>query len=140
MAEIINHALTLVQDPFGNYVVQYVLDLGSAEFSDELTRRFLGHVESLSTQKFSSNVIEKCIRVAEPDTRELLIAEMIDKSRLNRLLKDSYANYVVQTALDYAESWQRSQVNCLMIYSQGNGWVTHVFCLLAHRMHSSLAS
>ena len=59
VTEIINHALTLVQDPFGNYVVQYVLDLGDAHFSDLLIRRFIGHVGSLSVQKFSSNVMEK---------------------------------------------------------------------------------
>jgi hypothetical protein len=49
----------LVQDPFGNYVVQYVLDLGDAQFSDQLIRQFIGHVGALSVQKFSSNVMEK---------------------------------------------------------------------------------
>lgn len=61
MTEIIQHALTLVQDPFGNYVVQYVLDLGEANFSDQLIRRFIGHVSYLSVQKFSSNVMEKVL-------------------------------------------------------------------------------
>jgi hypothetical protein len=57
--EIIRHALTLVQDPYGNYVVQYVLELGDAKFSDQLIRQFLGHVATLSVQKYSSNVMEK---------------------------------------------------------------------------------
>ena len=47
------------QDPFGNYVVQYVLDLGDARFSDALIKRFIGSVCLFSAQKFSSNVIEK---------------------------------------------------------------------------------
>lgn len=49
----------IVQDPFGNYVIQYVLDLGDAKFSDALIRRFVGNVCLFSVQKFSSNVIEK---------------------------------------------------------------------------------
>lgn len=53
------HALPLVQDPFGNYVVQYVLDLGDINYTDTLVRCFLEHVCDLSVQKFSSNVIEK---------------------------------------------------------------------------------
>jgi hypothetical protein len=61
----------------------------------------------LSVQKFSSNVIEKCIRVAEPETRKALIAELLNRNRLEKLLRDSFANYVVQTALDYAEPGQR---------------------------------
>ncbi|KAG2230608.1 hypothetical protein INT48_009598 [Thamnidium elegans] len=93
--EIIRHALTLVQDPYGNYVVQYVLELGDAHFSDQLIRQFIGHIGGLSVQKYSSNVMEKCIRVAEEDTRRHLIEEMVNRPQLEKLLKDSYANYVL---------------------------------------------
>ncbi|CAG8568058.1 7496_t:CDS:10 [Ambispora gerdemannii] len=114
VTEITYNALTLVQDPFGNYVVQYVLDLGDIRFTDALIRRFIGNVCLLSVQKFSSNVMEKCIRVAEPETRKYLIEEMLNKSRLDKLLRDSYANYVVQTSLDYADPIQRAQlVECI---------------------------
>ncbi|KAF9184289.1 hypothetical protein BGZ51_003403 [Haplosporangium sp. Z 767] len=112
--EITLNALTLVQDPYGNYVVQYVLDLADNRFTDALIRRFIGNVCLLSVQKFSSNVMEKCIRVAEPETRKFLIEEMINKMRLDKLLRDSYANYVVQTSLDFADPVQRAQlVECI---------------------------
>jgi len=112
--EITYHALTLVQDPFGNYVVQYVLDLGDRSFTDGIIRRFIGSVCLLSVQKFSSNVMEKCIRVAESDTRKCLIDELLNRDRLDKLLRDSYANYVVQTALDYADSAQRAKlIECI---------------------------
>ncbi|KAM3582907.1 hypothetical protein VKS41_004664 [Umbelopsis sp. WA50703] len=114
VAEIVRNALTLVQDPFGNYVVQYVLDLGDSRYTDSMIKQFLGNVCALSVQKFSSNVIEKCIRVAEPDTRAALIEEMVNRLLLEKLLRDSYANYVVQTSLDYADPRQRAQlVECI---------------------------
>ncbi|KAH9005921.1 ARM repeat-containing protein [Lactarius hatsudake] len=106
--EITYNALTLVQDPYGNYVVQYILDLNDNRFSDAVIRQFIGNVCALSVQKFSSNVIEKCVRVAEHNTRKLLIEELLNRTRLEKLLRDSYGNYCVQTALDYAEPGQRA--------------------------------
>ncbi|KAI0271616.1 armadillo-type protein [Gloeopeniophorella convolvens] len=106
--EITYNALTLVQDPYGNYVVQYILDLNDNRFSDAVIRQFIGNVCALSVQKFSSNVIEKCIRVAEHNTRKILIEELLNRTRLEKLLRDSYGNYCVQTALDYAEPSQRA--------------------------------
>ena len=82
-----------------------------------MIRPFIGNICLLSTQKFSSNVIEKvvfvfiqCIRVARMDLRFQLIQELIDPVSLEGLLRDSYANYVVQTALTYAEAAQKSMV------------------------------
>lgn len=106
--EITYNALTLVQDPYGNYVVQYILDLNDNRFSDAVIRQFAGNVCALSVQKFSSNVIEKCVRVAEHSTRKMLIEELLNRTRLEKLLRDSYGNYCVQTALDYAEPAQRA--------------------------------
>ncbi|PWY98181.1 ARM repeat-containing protein [Testicularia cyperi] len=114
VAEITYNALTLVQDPFGNYVVQYVLDLSNPRFTDAVVRQFVGNVCLLSVQKFSSNVMEKCIRVSEPGIRKQLIEELLNRTRLEKLLRDSFANYVVQTSLDYADPVQRMRlVECI---------------------------
>ncbi|GAA5820250.1 hypothetical protein JCM11491_000151 [Sporobolomyces phaffii] len=110
VTEITYNSLTLVQDAFGNYVVQYVLDLNDNRFIEAIVRQFLGNVSALSAQKFSSNVVEKCIRVADATGRRAIIDELLVKQRLERLLRDSFANYVVQTALDYAEPAQRAQL------------------------------
>ncbi|KAG0787117.1 hypothetical protein G6F57_009003 [Rhizopus arrhizus] len=109
--EISKHALVLVQGPFGNYVVQYVLDLGLVTYSESINQKFIGHICSLSSQKFSSNVIEKCIRTALPLTRRLMINELIDSAAMEMLLQDSFANYVIQTSLDYADDDQREQLS-----------------------------
>ncbi|KAJ2737258.1 hypothetical protein H4S06_006631, partial [Coemansia sp. BCRC 34490] len=107
---VIAHALSLVQDPFGNYVVQYVLDLGVTDYSEPLIRMFVNHICGLSVQKFSSNVMEKCIRIATPATRKMLIVPLMQRDRLDMLMRDSYGNYVVQTALDLADSQLRGDL------------------------------
>jgi hypothetical protein len=93
----------LVQDPFGNYVVQYILDLDEAAFTKPLCENFFGRIPALSKQKFSSNVIEKCLRTAEMDTKRIMVEEMFMGNELERMLRDSFANYVVQTAMEYAD-------------------------------------
>ncbi|KAI8380364.1 armadillo-type protein [Blakeslea trispora] len=108
--EISQHALVLVQDAFGNYVVQYVLELGVLSYSENIIRQFVNHVCLLSVQKFSSNVIENCIRTAQPKTRRLLIAELVNPTVMQHLLQDSFANYVIQTSLDFADSDQRAEL------------------------------
>ncbi|KAK0127550.1 hypothetical protein ONS96_007084 [Cadophora gregata f. sp. sojae] len=100
--QISDNAYVLVQDPFGNYVVQYILDLNEPVFTEPLVGMFAGRVPQLSKQKFSSNVIEKCLRCAQEPSKDMLIEEMLQPAELDKLLRDSFANYVIQTALDYA--------------------------------------
>jgi hypothetical protein len=110
IGHIIDNAFSLVQDPFGNYVVQYILDLSEPAFTEPLCRSFLGSLSILSKQKFSSNVIEKCIRCAGPETKRLLIQEINNQTELEKLLRDSFANYVVQTAMDFADEETKAQM------------------------------
>ncbi|KAJ4347830.1 uncharacterized protein N0V89_009200 [Didymosphaeria variabile] len=100
--QITANSFNLVQDPFGNYVVQYILDLNEPTFTNPLCLGFAGHIAELSKQKFSSNVIEKCVRCADMDTKAVMIEEMMHEEELEKLMRDSYGNYVIQTALEFA--------------------------------------
>lgn len=52
--------LKLVQDPFGNYVVQHIMDkFPNESISQQLITCLLGNINELCVQKFSSNVVEK---------------------------------------------------------------------------------
>jgi len=113
---IIENALELVQDAYGSefvflqshlswldYVVQYVLDLGDPLVSRKMMSSMLGHIANLAVQKFSSNVVEKCLQMADEDVREKIIEEIFADDRLPRLLQDPYANYCIQKALSVAK-------------------------------------
>jgi len=106
--EVTRKVLALVQDHFGNYVVQHILDKYPTEDqSHKLIRNLLGNITDLCTQKFSSNVVEKCLKVADPETRRSMLTEIIETEVLPQLLNDRFANFVIQTALDVAEPEQR---------------------------------
>jgi len=103
--------IVLVQDPFGNYVVQHILEkYPTEEQSQLLIQNLLGNITDLCTQKFSSNVVEKCLKVANETTRRCMLAEITESEALPQLLNDRFANFVIQTALDVAEPEQRQQL------------------------------
>lgn len=110
IAQITSNSFALVQDPFGNYVVQYILDLNERQYTSPLCQTFAGNVPSLSKQKFSSNVIEKCLRTADEQSRRLMIDEVLNGNELEKMLRDSFANYVVQTAMDHADYETRGRL------------------------------
>ena len=63
-------AQPLIQDAFGNYIVQYVLELAFEESSLEVVDQMCGHFAHLSREKFGSNVVEKCVQAARRERTE----------------------------------------------------------------------
>ena len=110
IAQITQNALRLVQDPYGNYVLQYIIDLNDPVFTNPLCYSLQSRVVDLSKHKFSSNVVEKCIRHAEPPINTMMVDEMLGANEIEKMLRDSYANYVVQTALDHADPDTRTRL------------------------------
>eukprot|EP00808_Paulinella_micropora_P019768 g28908.t1 len=125
LEEVVAHAEKLCRNQYGNYVVQHVLQLGSPENKSSIIQTIRGKCLELSRHKFASNVIEKCFANASPQDREMLLQEVIGplhpadgqmvqvallKSPLLLMVKDQYANYVVQRILDVAEEPYRREV------------------------------
>ena len=48
--------------------------------------------------------------MADPETKNRLISELLNMDKLESMLKDLYANYVIQTALDCSDPLQRNKV------------------------------
>lgn len=60
--EIIDeHTTFLAQHAFGNYALQVAIDSWDAEDCTNIINTVLENLQQLSMQKFSSNVVEKCI-------------------------------------------------------------------------------
>ncbi|XP_061478665.1 pumilio homolog 2 isoform X18 [Rhineura floridana] len=112
LEELHQHTEQLVQDQYGNYVIQHVLEHGRPEDKSKIVSEIRGKVLTLSQHKFASNVVEKCVTHASRAERALLIDEVCCQndgphSALYTMMKDQYANYVVQKMIDMAEPAQR---------------------------------
>uniref|UniRef100_A0A8C6TL91 Pumilio RNA-binding family member 2 n=1 Tax=Neogobius melanostomus TaxID=47308 RepID=A0A8C6TL91_9GOBI len=112
LEELHQHSEQLGQDQYGNYVIQHVLEHGRPEDKSKIVAEVRGKVLLLSQHKFASNVVEKCVIHSSRAERALLIDEVCCQkdgphSALYSMMKDQYANYVVQRMIDMAEPAQR---------------------------------
>lgn len=99
---IVDKSLELMQDAYGNYVVQYVLDVCSDDDVHAVCESVIGKVNLLAIQKFSSNVMEKCLERCSDRVKEHYMQELSDPERIRELMMDPFGNYVVQRALSVA--------------------------------------
>ncbi|XP_075512911.1 pumilio homolog 6, chloroplastic-like isoform X1 [Primulina tabacum] len=101
--EILDSVHSLAQDQYGNYVTQHVLKWGTPCEKAEIIKKLSGSIVQLSQHKFASNVVEKCLEFADVTERDMLIRDIIGNSEKNDnvllMIKDQYANYVVQKIL-----------------------------------------
>jgi len=80
-----------------NYVIQYILEHGKLQDQALVIAKLRGQMLKMGRHKFASNVCEKALVCAEPDTRRLLIDEMLIASQNGvsptvTMMKDQYAS------------------------------------------------
>jgi len=108
LRELLHCTISLVQDQYGNYVIQHVLEHGRPQDKHEIISQVRGKIVQLSQHKFASNVIEKSVQFGTHEHRQWLIEEIcVDSSALETMMKDQYANYVIQKILDVCDAHQR---------------------------------
>ena len=91
--KIVDNTLILLSDPYGNYLLQYVIMMNNYETNYKITMYFRNKIRYLSKQKFSSNVIEKCFDHSDSHTIDILVEEICNEKFIVDLLFDMYGNY-----------------------------------------------
>nr|KYP62389.1 Pumilio isogeny 2 [Cajanus cajan] len=140
--EILESVCALAQDQYGNYVTQHVLERGKPQERSQIINKLTGHIVQLSQHKFASNVVEKCLEYGDATERELLIAEIFgpdeQSDNLLTMMKDQFANYVVQKVIDICSESQRAMLlshvrihaHALKKYTYGK----HIVARLEHQV------
>ena len=108
---IASNASTFMQDPYGNYAVQIVIDFWKSESVKFIAPQISGKVPQLCIQKFSSNVIEKCLQVEE--MKPFVLQEMHSEENLKIILNSNFGCFVARTAIksapkDFVEDFRAS--------------------------------
>uniref|UniRef100_I3J1X1 Pumilio homolog 1 n=1 Tax=Oreochromis niloticus TaxID=8128 RepID=I3J1X1_ORENI len=102
--------------PYGCRVIQRILEHCLPEQTLPILEELHQHTEQLVQVRHSAlNVVEKCVTHASRAERAVLIDEVCSltegpHSALYTMMKDQYANYVVQKMIDVAEPTQRKIV------------------------------
>nr|GMC92818.1 pumilio homolog 1-like [Ipomoea batatas]GMC98282.1 pumilio homolog 1-like [Ipomoea batatas] len=143
MNEILQSVCMLAQDQYGNYVIQHVLEHGKPDERSAIICQLIGQIVHMSQQKFASNVVEKCLTFGTPEERQSLVNEMLgsndENEPLQAMMKDQFANYVVQKVLETCDDQQlelilnriKVHLNALKKYTYGKHIVARVEKLVA---------
>jgi hypothetical protein len=109
------NALETVQNPFGNYVIQHVIDEWGRENVISIIRILISNIISLSMQKFSSNVIEKLFDLCDKETRMIMNKELFNASKISSLLKNKYGNFVIQKAIQVMSKEEKLEIKDYLV-------------------------
>lgn len=110
--ELLRNTNSLVQDQYGNYVIQHILVYGKPQDKSTIIYKLKGQIVQLSQHKFASNVIEKCVQYGSEQEKVMMIEEVLapgpdGSCALYGMMKDQYANYVIQKVLDVVDHRHR---------------------------------
>ena len=132
--------MNLTKDQFGNYVIQHVLEHGRQQDKDFVLNKMRRRILEMSTHKFGSNVIEKCILHCTLKQRRDIIKEIVgDKTEndapLYQMIKDRFGNYVVQKTYEMAEPQDKKVIaqkvlDIVPLIKKQNNYSKHVFTFL----------
>uniref|UniRef100_A0A1I7T751 PUM-HD domain-containing protein n=1 Tax=Caenorhabditis tropicalis TaxID=1561998 RepID=A0A1I7T751_9PELO len=102
----------ITYNQYGNYVVQHVIEHGTDADRMLIIKRVSDNLLDFATHKFSSNVIEKCLEQGSIYHKSLMVTAACCRPEGNmpivvQMMKDQYANYVVQKMFDQVTADQR---------------------------------
>ncbi|XP_033130163.1 pumilio homolog 15-like [Brassica rapa] len=104
---ILTNSLSLCINRYGNYAVQYVLEMENCQVAASLSQYLDGHYVQLSCDKFGSHVVQKCLETRQFNSRRI-INELI--SDIDSILVDRFGNYVIQTAWVVSQDDMRNKL------------------------------
>ena len=91
-----NGALNFIQHPYANYAVQNLINCTDLSFCDNIIETIVDNYLSLSMQKFSSNVVENCIKYCDKKNVKKIYDSIVEDNKIESLLNNIYGNFVLE--------------------------------------------
>ncbi|RDX56662.1 ARM repeat-containing protein [Lentinus brumalis] len=93
------YAIQLMQDVFGNYVVQKMFEYGTQAQKTRLVSTMEGQILGLSLQMYGCRVVQKAIEYVGPEQQAIFIQEL--SPSVLRCVKDANGNHVIQKIIEH---------------------------------------
>lgn len=94
---IIDNAVMLCEDAYGNYVLQTALNVWDNNSKDELMKQLALWFMRLSLQKYSSNVIEKCIIEHKSFFLFAVNTMLTNVNMMNVMIHNVFGTFVIES-------------------------------------------
>lgn len=96
--------------------MQFILKLNLRWVTEAILKQLEGNYGDLSMQKYSSNVVEKCLQFADGGQLAKIVFELMNDPRFDKIMQDPYGNYAIQTALNNTEV-SRAKISLFLLIS-----------------------
>ncbi len=80
--------IATISDPYGNYAVTDMISNWPLNICEKVFRSLHSRLNELCTQKYSSNVVERCLELAPEPVKTAYITELIESEELANLIKN----------------------------------------------------
>ncbi|KAF9264666.1 ARM repeat-containing protein [Marasmius fiardii PR-910] len=93
-----DNTLQLVQDVFGNYVIQKIFEHGTQVQKTRLANAMEGHVFPLSMQMYGCRVVQKAIEYILPEQQAGFVREL--EPHIQECVRHPHGNHVIQKLIE----------------------------------------
>jgi len=110
--DVIENAYVLCRHPFGNYVVQHVLEYGTLNQRSAVVDALIhGGVMQLAMHRVASNVIERALVQSTAEARRALVGQLVSEPSATLAMASSrYGSFIAQRLLELPASRERDEV------------------------------
>ena len=91
-----NNPLSFIQHPYANYAVQSLFNQNDIIYCNEIIKVIVDNFYILSLKKFSSNVVENCIKYGSDIIVSKIYKSLLSEDKLEVLLNNTYGNFVIE--------------------------------------------
>jgi hypothetical protein len=102
--EFVKNFMVIAESPYGNYGIQFLMENWSEDMLNDIKNKIYDNLFKLSTQQFSSNVVEKAIEIFDETYKEKVIKKLFFEENFIVLLKSKFGRFVLYKAINYMKN------------------------------------
>ena len=118
--EIISYFVDLAQSPFGNYGIQYIMEIWNNNELIDIKNKIMENIYELSIQQYSSNVVEKAFEINDEINREKMIRKICFDDNFIFLLKNKFGRFVLFKAINYMTIKSKNEFEFFLLNNINN--------------------
>ena len=107
---ILSNCLTLIIDPFGNYIIQYLLTLEDSNITLNIINQIINNVSFYSKHRYANYVIEKIFIYSNYTQKLNVIQKIATKEIITDLSFNQQGNFIILKALKVADNDKRKTI------------------------------
>ena len=105
-----NNPLNFIQHPFANYAVQSLFNQNDIIYCKDIIKVIVDNFYILSMKKFSSNVVENCIKFGNENIAKSIYKEIINQDKLCVMLNNTYGNFVIEKLISRLNKEEKNKL------------------------------